>query len=395
MLENLEVLPPDPLLGLMAAFAQDPNPQKIDLGVGIYQDNTGQTPVMGAVLEAEARLLASEGSKRYLPPAGDPAFTSGMLALVLGEGAAGQFGERVRVVQTPGGCGALRIGAEVIARSRPGARVWVSDPTWPNHVPLLGGAGLQLQTYPYYDFAHHRLDFDAMFAALGEATAGDVVLLHGCCHNPSGADLSLQQWQVLTELCEQKGFTPMVDVAYQGLGQGLEADAAGWRWMAERVPEILIASSCSKNFGLYRERTGALLAVARDGRAAQAVHSQALSAARQIYSMPPSHGALAAGMILQDADLGDTWRHELAQMRERIASVRRGVAQSLGSDFQFIVREAGMFSFLGIRAEQVKRLREEFGIYMAESTRINLAGLNDGNLEYFCTAMNTVLNERH
>jgi aspartate aminotransferase len=390
MLENLEVLPPDPILGLMTAFAQDENPDKIDLGVGVYQDDAGRTPVMQAVLDAEARLLETEGSKSYLAPAGDGAFNAGMRQLLLGGDCDERLGERLTSIQTPGGCGALRIGAEVIQRSRAGARVWVSDPTWANHVPLLGGAGLTLETYPYYDLAGHRLDFDAMMACLQDAGAGDVVLLHGCCHNPCGADLGIEQWRAVTELAQDKGFTPFVDVAYQGLGAGLEADAAGLRYMAERVPEMLIASSCSKNFGLYRERTGALLLLAESGNAAAAGKSQALSAARQSYSMPPSHGALIVGEILGDTALRADWATELEQMRSRIVQMREALVEQLGGDFAFIAREFGMFSFLGITAEQLVRLREEFGIYMVDSTRINLAGLNSRNLPYFVNAIRSV-----
>ncbi len=391
MFQNLEILPPDPILGLMQAFARDNRPDKIDLGVGVYQDDAGRTPVMRAVLDAEASLLESEGSKSYLPPAGDGAFNSGVQQLLLGEGSATRYGERLKSIQTPGGCGALRIGAELIQRSQPDVRVWVSDPTWANHMPLLGGAGLSIETYPYYDFDGHRLDFDAMMASLQKAAAGDVVLLHGCCHNPCGADLDLQQWRALTDLALERGFTPFVDVAYQGLGAGLEQDAAGWRWMAERVPEMLIASSCSKNFGLYRERTGALVLLAETGQAATASKSQALSAARQSYSMPPSHGALIAGMILEDAALRAAWQAELEQMRSRIVQMREALVEQLGDDFGFIRQEFGMFSFLGISLGQLSRLREEFGIYMVDSTRINLAGLNVNNLAYFVGAVRAVL----
>jgi aspartate aminotransferase len=322
MLENLEVLPEDPLLGLITAFAQDQNPDKIDLGVGVYQDESGRTPVMEAVLAAEAKLLDVEGSKSYMPPVGDAAFNAGLQKLLLGENCNQTFGGRLTSVQTPGGCGALCIGAEVIQRSNPGTRVWVSDPTWTNHIPLLGSAGLNLETYPYYDYAGHRLDFDAMFDRLQEASRGDVLLLHGCCHNPSGADLNMAQWQAVTELVLDKGLIPFVDVAYQGLGAGLDEDAAGLRWMAERVPEMLLASSCSKNFGLYRERTGALMLIGENEAVVQAAQSQALAAARQSYSMAPSHGALAVGMILDDDTMRGAWLAELGQMRDRIARMR-------------------------------------------------------------------------
>lgn len=391
MLEKLAALPEDPLLGLITAFARDTNPNKIDLGVGVYQDESGRTPVMQAVLAAEARLLETEGSKAYLPPVGDAAFNSGMRRLLLGTDCEQRLGPRLASVQTPGGCGALCIGAEVIHRSSPDARVWVSDPTWPNHVPLLGSVGLQLENYPYYDYARHRLDFDAMIDSLRQASAGDVILLHGCCHNPSGADLNMEQWQAVTDLVLERGLIPFVDVAYQGLGAGLDEDAAGVRWMAERVPEMLIAASCSKNFGLYRERTGALMLLGKSEDVTRAAESQALNAARQTYSMAPSHGALIVGMILQDAALERGWRQELDQMRGRISGMREAVVERLGNDFAFIREEFGMFSFLGITQEQLRRLREEYGIYMAGSTRINVAGLTPGNIDYFARAMGEVL----
>ena len=391
MLETLDTLPPDPILGLSVAFAADDNPNKIDLGVGVYQDSSGHTPIMQAVLDAETKLLENEGTKSYMPQAGDAAFNTGIQHLLLGEEAATRYSERLTSIQTPGGCGALRIGAELINRSNPGCKVWVSDPTWPNHLPLLGGAGLNFETYSYYNKTEHRLDFDAMMDQVQQAAPGDILLLHGCCHNPSGADLTFEQWQAVTDLVLKQGLIPFVDIAYQGLGTGLEEDAAGWRWMAERVPEMLMASSCSKNFGLYRERTGALIILAENGDTKAAAQSQALSAARQIYSMPPSHGALIAGLILQDADLRQTWQNELVEMQSRITSMRQALVQRLGSQFSFIQDEHGMFSFLGITPEQVTALREKHGIYMVASTRINLAGLNASNLDYFDQAMQEVL----
>lgn len=391
MLETLDTLPPDPILGLSVAFAADDNPNKIDLGVGVYQDSSGHTPIMQAVLDAETKLLENEGTKSYMPQAGDAAFNTGIQHLLLGEEAATGYSERLTSIQTPGGCGALRIGAELINRSNPGCKVWVSDPTWPNHLPLLGGAGLNFETYSYYNKTEHRLDFDAMMDQVQQAAPGDILLLHGCCHNPSGADLTFEQWQTVTDLVLKQGLIPFVDIAYQGLGTGLEEDAAGWRWMAERVPEMLMASSCSKNFGLYRERTGALIILAENGDTKAAAQSQALSAARQIYSMPPSHGALIAGLILQDADLRQTWQNELVEMQSRITSMRQALVQRLGSQFSFIQDEHGMFSFLGITPEQVTALREKHGIYMVASTRINLAGLNASNLDYFDQAMQEVL----
>lgn len=394
MLENLDKLPADPLLGLIEAFAADSNPDKIDLGVGVYQDSMGRTPVMAAVLAAEARLRETEGTKSYMPPAGDANFNGAVQTLLLGADHVAMSDKRVGSVQTPGGCGALSIGAELIRRGNAGSRVWVSDPTWPNHLPLLGSVGLQVESYPYYDFTTHGLDFAAMISALAQTAVGDVVLVHGCCHNPSGADLTFSQWQALTDLALEKGFTPLVDVAYQGLAAGLEEDVAGLRYMAARVPEMLIASSCSKNFGLYRERTGALIVIAETKSAKESAISQVLNAARQTYGMPPSHGALIAGMILSDAGLRKSWEHELDGMRRRIASMRAMLVErmSVSNDrFQFINGEFGMFSFIGIPPDRVARLRDEFGIYMADSTRINVAGLNEQNVDYFAAAVLKVL----
>ena len=284
----------------------------------------------------------------------------------------------------------------MIKRGNSASRVWVSDPTWANHLPLLGSAGLAIEKYPYYDYEGRRIDFDAMLSALQQVEAGDVVLLHGCCHNPSGADLNLEQWQKLTELALEKRFTPFIDVAYQGLAIGLEEDAAGWRLMSSKVPEMLIASSCSKNFGLYRERTGVLCVQAESKRQARAIKSQVLSIARQSYSMPPSHGALIAGMILGDESLYAQWTSELSEMRRRIVAMREVLVERLGDgrsdrNFDFIRSEFGMFSFLGIGSEQVVRLREEFGIYMVDSTRINVAGLNRSNIEYFTESLSALL----
>ena len=393
---QLTALPADPILSLSTAFAAETNPNKIDLGVGIYRDEAGRTPVMAAVLEAEERLLHSEGSKAYMVPAGDEAFNSGIRDLLLGKDHAVLSQARVNSIQTPGGCGALRIGAELIKRGNSASRVWVSDPTWANHLPLLGSAGLAIEKYLYYDYEGRRIDFDAMLSALQQVEAGDVVLLHGCCHNPSGADLNLEQWQKLTELALEKRFTPFIDVAYQGLAIGLEEDAAGWRLMSSKVPEMLIASSCSKNFGLYRERTGVLCVQAESKRQAQAIKSQVLSIARQSYSMPPSHGALIAGMILGDESLYAQWTSELSEMRRRIVAMREVLVERLGDgcsdrNFDFIRSEFGMFSFLGIGSEQVVRLREEFGIYMVDSTRINVAGLNRSNIEYFTESLSALL----
>jgi aspartate aminotransferase len=395
MLDKLETLPADTILGLAAACRADPNPLKVDLTVGIYMDEQGLCPVFGAVQQAQQLLVAQETSKAYMPPAGDEAFNRGMQALVLGEGSAALAGGRVSSVQTPGGCGALRIGAEIIHAAAPGTRVWVSDPTWPVHFPLLGSVGLKFETYRYYNPASHDVDFEGMVADLQQAVAGDVVLLHGCCHNPCGADLDMGQWGVIADMAQQQGFTPFVDLAYQGLGDSLDADAAGLRLLVERLPEVIIAASCSKNMGLYRERTGAVIFVCRDEHNAQALVSQALVAARRIYSMPPAHGAILAGKILGDEYLRGLWQQELVAMCQRINGLRSALRQKLeaasGRDFGFIEREKGMFSFLGLSQQQSQRLRQEHAVYMLDSSRINVAGVNAANIDYLAEAVAKVL----
>ena len=286
MLQSLDQLPADPILGLSAAARADDNPDKVDLTVGIYMDDAGVCPVFKAVQQAQKALEEEEVTKAYLPPAGDDLFNRGMQRLVLGEGNPVLGAGRVSSIQTPGGCGALRIGAEIIYAAAPDARVWISDPTWPVHIPLFGSVGLSFETYRYYDPTSQGVDFDGMVSDLQNARAGDVVLLHGCCHNPSGADLTLDQWRVLADMADAQGFTPFVDIAYQGLGDGLEEDAAGLRLLVERLPEVLIAASCSKNLGLYRERAGLAIFVCQDSANAEAILSQAKASARRVYSMP-------------------------------------------------------------------------------------------------------------
>ncbi|KAA1189173.1 aspartate/tyrosine/aromatic aminotransferase [Pseudohalioglobus sediminis] len=395
MLDQLQALPADPILGLAAAARADTRAEKVDLTVGIYMNEQGICPVFDAVRDAQAALAADETTKAYLPAAGVADFNTGMQELLLGADHVALQDKRVSSVSAPGGCGALRIGAEIIHAAAPGATVWVSDPTWPVHLPLLGSVGLQFSSYRYYDPSSHGVNFDAMVEDLKQAGAGDVVLLHGCCHNPCGADLTLEQWGVVADMAAAQGFLPFIDIAYQGMGDGLDADAAGLRLLAERLPEMIVAGSCSKNMGLYRERTGVTLFICRDRDNAQALVSQALVAARRIYSMPPAHGALIAGRILADAQLGEAWRTELLQMCERINGLRSTLRQKLESacdrDFAFIEKEKGMFSFLGLSAEQAVRLREEYAVYMLNSSRINVAGVNAGNIDYLAESVAAVL----
>lgn len=395
MLSELEQLPADSILGLAAACKADPNPEKVDLTVGIYMNEGGLCPVFEAVAQAQQQLDAEETTKAYLPPAGDAAFNEGLKRLVLGQGSEALAQNRASSIQTPGGCGALRIGAEVVHAAGAGARVWVSDPTWPVHIPLFGNVGLELAKYRYYQPESHSVDFDGMVEDLRGAKRGDVVLLHGCCHNPCGADLALDQWRTIAQMAEQQGFVPFVDIAYQGLGDGLDADAAGLRELVARLPEVIIAASCSKNLGLYRERTGAAIFVCPDTRTAESVFSQAAVAARGIYSMPPAHGAILAGKVLTDERLSALWRSELEGMCQRIQGLRGGLRNALeartGADFAFIENEKGMFSFLGLSVDQAQRLRAEHSVYMLDSSRINIAGINAKNLDYLAQAITAVL----
>jgi aspartate aminotransferase len=395
MLDKLERLPADSILGLAAIAKADANPNKVDLTVGVYMNEDGVCPVFKAVKMAQAALQQEEVSKSYLPPAGVDAFNDGMQQLLFGAGHPALRDGRVSSVQAPGGCGALRIGAEIIFAAAPTAKVWVSDPTWPVHLPLLGSVGLEFETYRYYEPVSHGVNFDGMVEDLKRAQTGDVVLLHGCCHNPCGADLSLEQWGVVADMAEAQGFVPFVDIAYQGFGDGLEEDAAGLRLLAERVPEMIIAASCSKNMGLYRERTGAVMFVCQDRANAEALVSQALVAARRVYSMPPAHGALIAGRILSDQALDEIWRTELMDMCGRMNGLRTGLREKLEAassrDFAFIEKEKGMFSFLGLSTKQAIRLREEYSVYMLDSSRINVAGVNARNIDYLAQSVASVL----
>ncbi len=395
MFEELPVLPPDSILGLAAACRADPNPDKVDLTIGIYMDESGVCPVFDAVQQAQRHLIEQETSKAYISPQGDAAYVEGITALVLGDELRASHRERTATIQAPGGCGALRIVAEVLQSAKPGARVWVSDPTWPVHIPLIGSVGLEFHNYRYYDPETSGVNFEGMTADLERAERGDIVLLHGCCHNPCGADLSPAQWQVVAELCERKGLLPFIDIAYQGMGDGLDADAAGLRTLVSRLPEVVIAASCSKNLGLYRERTGAAIFVCDDARAAEAALSQAKVAARKVYSMPPAHGAIIAGKVLSDPGLRSNWEAELAGMCERIQGLRHTfrdrLQQASGRDFGFIAAEKGMFSFLGLSREQAQRLRAEHSLYMLDSSRINVASLNARNMDRVVESVVSVL----
>lgn len=396
MFETLKPLPPDAIIGIMALFRQDADPNKVDLSVGVYQDETGLTPVLESVRLAERRILEAQDTKSYVAIAGNAGFNEAMETQLFGADHAALRDGRVCTVQTPGGSGGLSVAAQLIRRAQPNARVWLSEPSWPNHLPLLSLAGLKLEYYPYYDFAKHEIDFDSMVSALSDLGPGDLVLLHGCCHNPCGADLSRAQWEALAELFEARGIVPFIDLAYQGLSEGIEEDAYGVRLMAERLPEAVVVTSCSKNFGLYRERVGATTLVSATSERAKVASTNVSNVARGIYSMPPDHGAAIVGLILHDRELGELWLEELGEMRSRLNALRRLLVDKLAErgvsqDFSFIEKERGMFSFLGISREQVIRLREQFHVYLVESSRINVAGVNRSNVEYVADSIAAVL----
>lgn len=395
MFEQIERVPGDAILGLIEAFNKDTNPQKVDLGVGVYRDAQGNTPVMRAVKEAEALLQKNETTKSYIGSHGDPRYAQVILPMVLGRESPLLAAKRVSATQAPGGTGALRLAADFIHTNLPGKGIWVSDPTWPNHLGIFKAAGIELHKYPYVD-ANNRLAFNEMLAALKQIPQGDVVVLHACCHNPSGFDLSKPQWQQVLEVVKERNLLPLIDFAYQGFGDGLDEDAYGVRLLAENLDEVLITSSCSKNFGIYRERTGCMIMVAKDTEQMENVRSQMAIVARENYSNPPSHGGAIVIEILSSAELTTLWRDELTEMRNRINGLRRDFVAALepyGLDTQFahIAEQRGMFSYTGLTPEQVDHLRDEFGIYMVRSGRANVAGLASENLPYVAKAIASAL----
>lgn len=392
MFEQLHRLNPDAILGLMAKFRADLAAHKVDLGVGVYRDPGGNTPVLDCVRRAEQTVLASQSTKSYVGAGGREEFNAAVEELVLGKSHPARHAGRARTVQAPGGCGALRVGAELIRAAAPGIAVHVSDPTWGNHGPLLGSSGLKLERYPYYDAEAHELRFAAMMDRLDGAAPGDVVLVHACCHNPSGADLAPEHWRSLIELLRHRRLIPFLDLAYQGFGAGLTEDVAGVREVAAQLPECLIATSYSKNLGLYRERVGALIVVSESASQADAAYSHVLQIARGIYSMPPDHGAAIAACIFADPNLYSSWTTELAAMRTRIEDMRILLANYLreatgGRFFDFIETQRGMFSLLGVSSAVVDRLREKHHIYMTGDSRMNLAGIMPHNVAYVAEAI--------
>ncbi|WP_454659178.1 amino acid aminotransferase [Bosea beijingensis] len=388
MLETLPVPPVDPILALGTAARADPRADKIDLGIGVYRDEEGRTPIMAAVTEAERRLLTARTTKTYVGARGDVAFAGEIGKLVFGKRAS----ERVAAMQATGGTGALRILAGIIARTGGAGTVWLPETTWLNHHTIFNDAGLRTATYPYYDHATSQVRSEAMLAAFEALPCGDVVLLHGCCHNPSGADLSMAEWEEIAGIMARRGILPLVDLAYQGFGKGFDEDGAGVRLLAEHLPEMLVASSCSKNFGLYCERTGCALILAQTARGASLAAEHMALIARPIYSMPPDHGSAIVRTILEDPALTVSWRDELEATRLDIATKRRQLSAGFraatgGEDFDYIDRGTGMFTMLKLSTSQIESIRQKHGIYIVGDGRINIAGLRSIRMADFVLAV--------
>ena len=393
---QVPLAPADPILGLTDAFKADPRAHKVNLGVGIYKNEAGQTPVLTSVKKAEAILLETEKTKNYLGIEGVQAYNQVVQTLLFGQDSAILAANRAATAQAPGGTGALRVAAEFLVKNTTSNTIWISNPTWANHQNIFETAGLTVKEYGYYHAASHDIDFDAMVADLNTANSGDIVLLHGCCHNPTGIDLTLAQWHVIAQLCLDKSLLPLFDFAYQGFGSGINEDAQGLQAVAAVVPELLVANSFSKNFGLYNERIGAVTVVAENQDAAIKSFSQIKKTIRANYSNPPAHGGLIVSTILSNDSLRQEWESELTQMRERIAEMRILFVESLKAegvkqDFSFISRQNGMFSFSGLSKDQVTRLRDEFAVYIVGSGRISVAGLTKDNMPAVCKAIAQVV----
>lgn len=393
MFEALPEPKADAILGLMQAFRSDPRTDKLDLGVGVYKDSAGKTPVMTAVKSAEKQLLDSQDTKAYVSPGGSAPFCKAMIEQVFGADA---DTSRIRAAQSVGGSGALRVLADLMKQGRPDAAMWVSDPSWPNHIPLLGAAGYELKSYPYYNAQTGRADIDAILESLGKATAGDIVVLHGCCHNPTGADLTPDDWEKIIDLLQSKDLFPFVDLAYQGFGDGLEEDAAAVRLMASRLPEMVVAASCSKNLGLYRERVGAAMLLANNEMEATRALGRLTGVIRANYSMPPDHGANTTEIVLSDASLNAEWKSELESMRQRMVGLRQAFSDALrkrsnSERFDYIAEQKGMFSRLPLSTNQLEVLRADHGIYIVGDGRINVAGLPENGLDELADAIISVI----
>jgi aspartate/tyrosine/aromatic aminotransferase len=396
MFERVSKAPADPILGLTDSFNADPRADKVNLGVGVFRNEDGLTPILKTVKIAEQRLLDSETTKSYLAISGDAEYGRQVQLLLFGPEHNIISNQLARTAQTPGGTGALRVAADFVARQLDVETIWVSNPTWGNHNSIFASANLSVKSYRYYDAETQSLDFDGMLEDLQQVRSSDVVVLHGCCHNPTGIDPTVEQWQQLASLAEKVGFIVLFDFAYQGFAVGVDEDAAGLRIFAEKVPELLVASSFSKNFGLYNERVGAFTLVASNRTVADDAFSQVKSIIRANYSNPPAHGAKIVAAVLADPDLKQQWIDEVREMREHIWTLRLLLVEKLHAlgvdrDFSFITTQKGMFSFTGLKPAQVTRLREEFAIYMVGTGRINVAGLSSKNIDSVCRAIATVL----
>lgn len=379
----------DPILSLSVAYRNDPRDEKVDLGIGVYKNSAGETPVMQAIKQAQDIVVATQTTKSYVGLAGCEQFNQSMTDLLL-TGTSAM--DRVSAIQTPGASGALRMLGDLMKVAQPNTTIWISDPSYVNHKPVMEAAGLKVRHYRYFSRDTKQVDVDAMMADLRTAGKDDVVLLHGCCHNPTGADIDFDAWQVITQLSQKNGFTPFVDIAYQGFGDGLEEDAKGLRYMADNVEEMLITTSCSKNFGLYRERTGAAIVVANTKQEADNAKGKLMTLARSTYTMPPDHGAALVKTILGSDALTQVWKQELSQMQQRLVSLRKALCDELKnshgtSQFDFIQSHKGMFTVLGFSQEQMTQLREEYGIYGVGDGRINIAGLTEKDIPYVANAI--------
>ncbi|MCI4615205.1 aromatic amino acid transaminase [Vibrio cholerae] len=379
----------DPILSLSVAFRNDPRPQKVDLGIGVYKNSLGETPIMRAVALAQDKVVASQKTKSYVGLAGCEEFNQSMMQLVLGSTL---DTERTIAIQTPGASGALRMLGDLMRVAQPDTTVWITDPSYVNHKPVMEAAGLKVRYYRYFSRETKMVDTEQMLADLAQAGTKDVVLLHGCCHNPTGADIDFSAWQPITELAQKNGFIPFVDIAYQGFGDGLEQDAQGLRYMAERMEEMLITTSCSKNFGLYRERTGAAIVIGKNQQEVTNARGKMLTLARSTYTMPPDHGAALVKTVLRDEQLTAIWKQELSEMQQRLLTLRKNLCNELRNQhntrqFDFIESHRGMFTVLGFSAEQMGRLREEFAIYGVADGRINIAGLTEKDIPYVANAI--------
>jgi aspartate/tyrosine/aromatic aminotransferase len=396
MFEHIELAPRDPILGLSEAFRDDPNPRKINLSVGVYQDSTGQTPILDSVRQAGRLVLERQKSMSYLPIPGSPVYAAAVQRLMFGSGHEVETTGRAATSHTPGGTGALRVAADLIHQQMPKATVWLTQPTWPNHPQIFAAAGVPTQSFPYFDAKSNSLAFEAALGAIQKMSAGDVVLLHGCCHNPTGIDPTPEQWTKLAEAIYSRGILPLVDFAYQGFADGIQEDSLGLRTFARPGAELIVCSSFSKNFGLYCERVGALTIVAKDKQAGERVQSQVKACIRANYSNPPAHGAELVTTVLSDTELRTRWEKEVGEMRGRINGMRELLVRTLKAkgvpgDYSFITRQRGMFSFSGLTPQQVETLQQKYSIYIVGSGRINVAGITEQNVGPLCEAIAEVM----